>query len=43
MKLLMNKIHRVLKRKQPEWMKKYIDFNTEKRTNAANSLKKKLN
>ena len=42
MKLLMNKIHRVLKRKQPEWMKKYIDFNTEKRTNAANSLKKNL-
>ena len=38
----MNKIQRVLKRKQPEWMKKYIDFNTEKRTNAANSLKKNL-
>ena len=24
--------------KHSEWMKKYIDFNTEKRTNAANSF-----
>ena len=23
-----------------DWMKKYIDFNTEKRTNAANSFEK---
>ena len=33
----LTKVHKVLKFKQFDWMKKYIDFNTEKK-NATNSF-----
>ena len=36
----LTKTHRTLKFKQSDWMKKYIRFNTEKRTKAANSFEK---
>ena len=36
----LTKIHKVLKFKQSDWMKKYINFCTEKGTNAVNSFER---
>ena len=36
------KIHRILKFKQKDWMKPYIDFNTQKRKEATNDNNKSL-
>ena len=36
----LTKIHKVLRFKQSDWMKKNIGFNTEKRTHAPNSFEK---
>ena len=38
----MTKVHRALEFKQSDWMKKYIDFNTEKRMDGANDFEKEF-
>ena len=36
----LNKVHRILKFKQSDWFKEYIDFNADKKKNAGNSFEK---
>ena len=36
----LTKVHRILGLKHSDWLKKYTDFNIDKRKNAANSFEK---
>lgn len=38
--LVLKKVHRVMSFKQSKWLKPYVDFNTEKRSKARNSVEK---
>ena len=38
--LKLKRVHRALQFREKPWLKKYIDFNTEKRKNAKNSFEK---
>ena len=40
LRIKLTKIHKMFKFKQSDWMRKYIDFTTRKRTNAANTFEK---
>ena len=40
--LILRKVHRILKFKQKDWMKPYIDFNTQKRKEATKDADKNL-
>ena len=40
LEMKLTKIHKVLKLKQSDWLKKYIDFNNEKGMNRANDSEK---
>jgi uncharacterized protein YeeX (DUF496 family) len=40
--LILTKVHRCIKFKQSNWLKKWIDFNTDKRTKATNDFEKDL-